>query len=326
MNLTYQNVLATPFTMEGPWKRNFFFGLERKMPDFPHCRKLLKGALYDKNGHIIHESIRKGGIAGDQVISISPIFIDPNMNVGELIEGRSAYLGNLYSHYGHFVTEGLSRFSEFRELNNYDQILFHPFIFDYPNSQLTEYHHFFFDQMGIDCSKIKLLKKPSRIEHVKVFQQLWTINDTVDPTLQQLYRYLSNIPPCQSIQREKFFCSRKQADRIHNIREVEEVFLTLGFEVLYLEDLMVEKQMSIFKGKNLIVGCSGSSMHNILFGRQNTRFVEIGDSRTPNNPHVMQQLASSISVSKYQFVPFQSKDGNFWDLERLLETFEEFET
>lgn len=135
-NQGYKNAICTSFTTEGPWKRNLFFQLKRKIQGFPHCRKLLKGALYEQTGHIIHDSIRKGGIYGDQVISIAPIIIDPKMTVKKVIDGKSAYLGNLYSHYGHFITEGLSRFHAFRELNQYDNILVSPFIFDYPRTQL----------------------------------------------------------------------------------------------------------------------------------------------------------------------------------------------
>jgi capsular polysaccharide biosynthesis protein len=84
--------------------------------------------------------------------------------------------------------------------------------------------------------------------------------------------------------------------------------------VIFPEDLSLDQQMAIYKGDNLIVSSSGSTMHNILFGRPNSRFVEIGDQRTPNAPHIMQQLVNSLAVANYRFFPFSSQDGKNWDL------------
>jgi capsular polysaccharide biosynthesis protein len=313
----FQNVIADKFTMEGPWKRDFFFRLKRKVKGFDHCRKLLNGALYEQSGHIIYESIRKSGIFGDQVISIAPIIIDPNTKVSEVIKGKSAYLGNLYSHYGHFITEGLSRFHEFEKLNEFDHILFSPYVFDYPNTQVQSYHKFFFDELKIDSSKIRILYDTVRLEQVTVFKQLWTLNDSVDPKICTLYEYLRSIEPKITYSGRRIFCSRRKPDRILNQSQLEDLFRSNGFEVIFPENLSIDEQMAIYKGDNLIVSSSGSTMHNILFGRRNSMFVEIGDQRTPDCPHIMQQLVNSLAVANYRFIPFSSKDGKNWELKVL---------
>lgn len=319
---SYKNVLATKFTMEGPWKRNIFFQLKRKIQGFPHCRKLLNGALYDRNGHIVYESIRKGGIYGDNVISIAPIIIDPNTKVSETLEGKSAYLGNLYSHYGHFITEGLSRFHAFRDLNKYDHILFSPYVFDYPKTQLRPYHKFFFDELGIEQSKMRVLYDTVRLEEITVFKQLWTLNDSVDPMISSLYEYLRWKESNTEISGKRFFCSRKKPDRISNQSQVEEIFKANGFNIVFPEDISVEEQMAIYKGDNLVVSSSGSTVHNILFGRPTSRFVEIGDQRSSESPHIMQEMVNSLAVANYQFVPFSTQDGKNWDLEVLQKVIE----
>lgn len=314
---SFQNAICTPFTMEGPNRRNLFFNLRPKINGFSHCRKLTNGALYEKSGHIIHDSIRKGGIHGDQVISIAPIIIDPTTQVSEIIEGNSAYLGNLYSHYGHFITEGLSRFYDFKSLNDFDHLLFSPFIFDYPKTQLRDYHNYFLEQLGIDQSKIKILYHPVKIEEVTVFKQLWTLNDSVDPELIPLYDYLRGIKPLRKIEGERIFLSRKSEDRVMNQKEIEKLFIAKGFRLVYPEEISLDEQMSIYKGPNLIVTSSGSIAHNLLFANQHTRFIELGDQRSSEKPHVNQELVNSLSVANYKFIPFESKDGKNWDLEIL---------
>lgn len=317
MKSEYQNVIAAKFTMEGPWKRNLFFQLKRKIEGFPHCRRLLNGALYEETGHIIHNSIRKGGIYGDQVISIAPIIIDPNTKVSDVIKGNSAYLGNLYSHYGHFITEGLSRFHEFERLNEFDHILFSPYVFDYPNTQVQSYHRYFFDELRIDQSKIRILYDTVRLEQVTVFKQLWTLNETVDPKISSLYEHLRSREPKFIYSGKRFFCSRKNPDRISNQSQLEDLFKSNGFDVIFPEDISLDEQMAIYKGANLILSSSGSTMHNVLFGRSNSRFVELGDQRTPDAPHIMQQLVNSLAVANYRFIPFSSQDGKNWNVVEL---------
>ena len=89
------------------------------------------------------------------------------------------------------------------------------------------------------------------------------------------------------------------------------------FAWIFPEDISLDEQMAIYKGDNLVVSSSGSTLHNILFGRTNSRFVEIGDQRTPEAPHIMQQLVNSLAVANYQFIPFSSQDGKNWDLVEL---------
>jgi hypothetical protein len=283
----FENVLATRFTTEGPWKRNRYLRWDRKLEGFPDCRKLTKGALYDTNGHIIYDSVRKGGIHGDWVVSIAPIVIDPNTAHNDVIEGNSAYLGNLYSHYGHFITEGLSRLYDFQELDKFDNLLFTPFVFDYPKTETRPYHNYFFEQLSIEPSKVKILYETTKLERVTVFPQMWTLNDSVDSSLKSLYDHLRFIKSKISCDQENIFCSKRPSehtshpDRISNQQLVEDLFQSNGFRTIFPEDLSVEEQMGIYKGSNLIVSTSGSTLHNILFGREKTRFVELGDKRTP---------------------------------------------
>jgi hypothetical protein len=323
MKSTFENVLATRFTTEGPWKRNLHLRWVRKLEGFPNCSKLTKGALYDANGHIIYDSIRKGGIYGDGVVSVAPIVINPKTECSEVIEGNSAYLGNLYSHYGHFITEGLSRLYDFQKLSRFDNLVFSPFVFDYPKTEIRSYHEYFLEQLGIDQSKVKILYDTAKLEHVTVFRQMWTLNESVDLSLKSLYGYLRLIEPQIACNDGKIFCSRRPSDRashpdrISNQQPLEELFRSNGFRVIFPEDLSMEEQMGIYKGSNLIVSTSGSTLHNILFGRKNTEYLELGDQRTPEAPHIMQQLANSLAVSDYRFVPFASKDGSSWDLAAL---------
>lgn len=317
MKETYSNVIATKFQVDTPWKRKWLFQWERKIQAFPLCRKLSKGALYEETGHLIYDSIRKGGVDGDFVVSIAPIVINSEIPIIEKIEGKSAFLGNLYSQYGHFITEGLSRLSEFETFDEYDHLLFYPFIFDHGKTELKPYHKFFFEKMGIDTSKVKFLTDTTRIENVTVFRQLWTLNYQVDSRVNSLYEVLREIKLKEEVEGQRIYLSRKESSRVGNIKEIENLFKENSFLVYYPEDLTMDQQFAIYRGANTIVSLAGSTLHNMLFGGNETFFIELGDSRSPVSPHKMQQMINDMAISKYRFIPFHSSSNNNWDVDKL---------
>jgi hypothetical protein len=317
---SYKNVIATEFATESPWIRKNIISRKRKIDGFPNCKKLSKGALYENNGHIIYDSIRRGGIFGDHVISTAPLIIDPDTKFDEYIEGKSLYLGHLYSQYGHFITEGLSSLSDYIEFAKYDNFLFYPFIFNDRKTDLQNYHEFFFNILKIDLNKIRFINKKTKIESVDVAKQKWILNDSYDESLRSFYVFLRENIIDSRINNEKVYLSRHNQpyyDRVGNLKEIETLFQSLGFQILYPEEMSLEEQMSIYNGNNIIVSLAGTSLHNILFGKPRTIFIELGDNRTPNQPHIMQNLANSLSDSKYHFIPFNSKDGFNWSISAL---------
>lgn len=273
-----------------------------------NVKKITIGALYDNNGHLILNSIRKGGVGGDHVVSNTPLFIGGFHDGYETIKGSSIFLGNLMNHYGHFITEGISRFSNYKEFCNYDNFIFMPFVFPSSMERKNRFHDFFFERLGIDRDKIKIIRQNSLIERVHVAKQRWVINSPPDVYIKSIYKYLSSsVNPEQG----KFFLSRKKdvSNRISNIEELENFFLKRGYNIVYPELLGVEDQISIYSGADVLVSLSGSGAHNILFAKEKCSFIEIGDVRTQKKPIPMQEYANFLSDADYHFVPFVGQNG-----------------
>lgn len=273
-----------------------------------NVKKITIGALYDINGHLILNSIRKGGIGGDHVVSNAPLFIGGSHDEYETIKGSSIFLGNLMNHYGHFITEGLSRFSNYKEFCNYDNFIFMPFIFPSSMERKNRFHDFFFERFGIDRNKIKIIRQKTLIEHVHVSRQRWIINSPPDVNIKNIYNYLSS---SVNSKKGKFFLSRIKdaSNRISNIEELENFFLKRGYNIVYPELLEVEDQISIYSGADILVSLSGSGAHNIIFAKKKCSFIEIGDVRTQKKTIPMQEYANSLSDADYHFVPFVGQDG-----------------
>jgi hypothetical protein len=64
------------------------------------------GAIYDRDGTLVRRSLRFCG-PSEKVHSTDPEFFSARQD-SEAVPGVGYYMGNIMSHYGHFITEGLS--------------------------------------------------------------------------------------------------------------------------------------------------------------------------------------------------------------------------
>jgi len=90
------------------------------------------------------------------------------------------------------------------------------------------------------------------------------------------YKKDSNFP-------EKIFLSRKNANKIRNYNEdeVKDVFINMGFAVVYPETLSVKEQITMFNNAKYIVGGSGAAFTNILFCNKNCKCIVFAKSSIP---------------------------------------------
>lgn len=317
---TNENVFYLSFKKKRVWK---FKGITlwNRIPLSPKCKFITEGGMYENTGHLIHDSIRKGGMDGDHVISKTPIYIKKSNSKIKKITGKSIYLGCFFNHYGHFITEGLSRFRISENYSQYDNILISPFVFDRGAINIKSFHEFFFECFKIPRDKIMILDNDVIIESVVIPKQLWTINGDVDPLIKENYNLIRNcVEKNEELSGGDFFISRrenKNYQRISNIPEIESLMREKGVEIIYAEDFTIEEQLIIYKSANTIFTVSGSGAHNILFMCEGSKMVEIADSRTPITPIRMQQLANIVAVADYEFIPFEGDTNQKWNINSL---------
>ncbi|HAT7492394.1 TPA: glycosyltransferase family 61 protein [Raoultella ornithinolytica] len=292
-----------------------------RIPTLPNCRYITEGGIYDHSAHLIYESVRKGGMEGDHVVCNSPLIMNKENRTLDIIRGSSIYIGNFFNHYGHFITEGISRFRAAEDYGRYDNILISPFIFDYGAVNIKEFHKFFFSCFNLPIDRLKVLTKNVKIEKLKIAKQLWTINGDVDVKIRDNYSLIRNSISCDDSHYEGcYFISRKDRlnyNRIKNISEIEDLMRSFGVKIIYSEDLTITEQISIYKSANAIFTVSGSGAHNILFMNKKSKLIEIADSRTPVTPIKMQMLANQVAEANYIFVKYKGDMIGNWDLGAL---------
>lgn len=289
-----------------------------------HISKISFGSFYTEEGNKIETSVRRGGFVGDRVLDSSPSFFKTEI-YDKKFKGKSIYLGPLMSHYGHFITESLSRFWML-DYSYFDNIVFSSFIFQ---NKITEFQKEIFEIFNIE--NVIVINKPSFFEEVWIPEQLWTINLPPQDGLSRVYFFIREYYKRKrsfsfnkksiftSKMNKKYFLSDKNLDgRVKNKKEIEKIFFQKGCEIIYPEEMSFAKQISYYLNAKVLIGFSGTLVHNALFCDSHfTKVIEIGDIRSGNRIIPMQQFVYDISGVEYKYLNYiGDADGNI-DLEYI---------
>ena len=73
----------------------------------------------------------------------------------------------------------------------------------------------------------------------------------------------------------KIFISRRNGVqlRIVNEREIEDIFIRHGYEIVYPEELSFIEQVSLFSSATYIAGSSGAALSNVIFSREGATLI-----------------------------------------------------
>jgi capsular polysaccharide biosynthesis protein len=274
----------------------------------------ISDCVYDNNGTLLKEHSRNGGQRGDRLKSRCDTRISVDYTSAAKIGGSSLFIGNVFSHYGHFITETISRC--WPSLEEYDHFVGFP-VAGHNMVRPLEYHKEFFVRLGIDPDRIILVRESTVCARLHIPQQLWIVNDHANRRLRDIYaRIRSTIRPKKN---SRVFFSRgpNLATRIANTQAVQQVFAAHGFTIQYPERLPVEEQLAYCAGAEFLGGFSGSALHNCLFSQPGIVLAEVGDMRAKSGFLPMQAIANELAfVNAHRFDYCGDDDGNI-DIDRL---------
>lgn len=294
--VTLHDAIATPFALIPPADLP-----DRPLPD-PHFKAYTRGCLYDVDGVRVDLSMRAGGIAGDQVAAIDPAILPAEQRGGSWLAGRSLYLGPFMNHYGHFITESLSRYW-LRDAGPFDHFVAHPFMHNNGNILVRDFHRYLAGILDVPIDRMEVLRSQTVFDEIVVPEQLWANNLQVNAAMRDIYgrirdRHAGKKPA------GRVFLSRAPSWRLANPLAVEEIFAGFGFRALYPERMKIADQLSLYANCEILASLSGSGMHNCLFARAGLMTIEVGDKRARRNPPLMQRIADELAQVDAHFVPF----------------------
>jgi hypothetical protein len=295
-SLTLRDAIATPFALVPP----------ADAPELPprHAsfKAYTRGCLYDSEGRRIDLSVRAGGVGGDQVMSIDPEMLPPEQRGGTWLAGRTLYLGPFMNHYGHFITESLSRYWQ-RDAGAFDHYVAYPFMHNNGNIQVQEFHRHLAGLLDVPIDRMQVLRGQTVFDEIVVPEQLWAYNTHANAHMREVYGRIS-ARHAGKRSSGRVFLSRTDSPRLGNVAAVEEAFASFGFRILYPERIAIADQLSLYANCEILAGLSGSGMHNCLFARPGLMTIEVGDARARRQPVFMQRIANELARVEAHFVPF----------------------
>ncbi len=192
------------------------------------------------------------------------------------LEGVYFHLDSEFrGHFGHAMTEQLSRlwaWPEVKERYPEAKALLHTRK-SYPKLSSWEYR--LYEAAGVDPHDLVLLDAPTRVETLVAATPAFSQPDYVHPAVRDVYRRTGDTLAAGAPDRtypERIFCSRRGAKRAcRNAGEVEELFSSRGFEILFPEDYPLDEQAQLFRSAHDVAGFGGSAMLNLAFALEPTR-------------------------------------------------------
>jgi hypothetical protein len=278
-------------------------------------RNAFTGCVYDRRGNLFSASQRTS--RNVRWKPADPDSIDP-MEAFEEISGCCIYLGHYTTHYGHFLLETLSRFWVFDMNIKYDRLIFQPFVHSVPKISSFSPAKICFECFNIQHGEILVIKKKSRFENLVVPTMLLRINNEASEEQALIYQKIIEYCRCYEylckLSPSRIYLSRKKRRSkrcsIVNEDEVEKLFISLDFTVVYPEKISFEKQVTMYNRADIVSGFSGSAMHNSVFMREGSLVITIGTSREGSTPHRNQVICDSLSKVQSEFIRFEGKVVN----------------
>ena len=175
--------------------------------------------------------------------------------------------------YSHYIWDGLCRLALIE-----DEMDFYPII--YTRTEMP-YQKRYLSMLGFDEKQIISADSnlPSGITADRlVIPSYHRDSGVFHPTMNNFMRR-KILPYANSMlgMGERIFISRSKAvhRRILNEQELRPILAEYGFSIVYLEDLTVDEQVSVFKFAKIVVSPHGAGLANLLYCDPGTKILEI---------------------------------------------------
>lgn len=290
------------------------------LPDRPRMggiKVFTLGCLYDADGQRINLSQLGGRPGGHVGLAADPATLPAEVRPDDLprLEGRTLYLGTFHNHYGHFITESMSRFWWHEAADSFDHVVAYGFIHNNGKVHVQRYHRHMTEILGIPVKRMRVLSAPVRFDEIVVPEQLFKFGSHVNVRAGDIYGRIAEHHRAGTPSGRIFLTrSIHPHARLANAHGVEDVFASFGFRVIYPEEIKIGRQLDYYANSEIIAGLSGSGMHNCLFSRPGTLTIEVGDRRARHEPEKNQVIANELSRVDARFIPFESSSKREIDL------------
>ena len=191
--------------------------------------------------------------------------------VNKTLDETVVYGDIICNHFGHFLMDSFSRL--WYAVKHKNENLRYAFIAS-GNFELQDYHVKLLGFLGIDESRLLIIKEPTQFKRIIIPKQAWY---TASGYNTELFNYVwdeirSKITPKKF---KKVYLSRSKY-KYHDIfgeEFFENFFGSHGFKIIYPELLPIEDQVAYISGADEVACIYGTLAHHALFAKDGTKFI-----------------------------------------------------
>ena len=211
----------------------------------------------------------------------------------EPLPGRWFYFDtNVPEHFGHAVTEQLSLVWGWRSARDRHPGL-QALVFAPPSGEVPTWTWDLWAAAGLSRADVRVLHAPVRVERLLTCSPMLRIGQYAHPAIREVWddvgEHLAATPSTRERWPERIFHTRGGDRRTcRNQAEVEDLFCSLGFEVVSPADHSLAEQAQLARHARIIAGFAGSGMYQIAFTGRPKQVVAIAAEAYPaHNEHHM---------------------------------------
>ena len=182
-------------------------------------------------------------------------------------------------HFGHVTTEAISRLWGWEDAKKVYPDL-RALVFSEKDQSIPRWHLNLLEAANIPEGDIVVHNGPVRLERLVAATPMFSQPCGAHPEVSLVWNFIGSelSKVGKGSQHEKVFIGRKQGlvQRLcRNSTDVERLFESHGFTVVYPEDFSIADQVNIFRNAHTIAGYGGSGMFNVMFSGGPKRMIVI---------------------------------------------------
>ncbi len=207
-------------------------------------------------------------------------------NVISLVQGASGY--NNYAHWLLDIVPKIKILSEAYNLKKIDYFYF---------SKLNSFQKATFEMLKLNSNKVidSRINKHCFLDNLIFCTHPNYLKGTFSTAQNNLPRWIVNFLRKKFLNNsakkiknfDKIYIDRSDSQYNHckiiNDNEIKNYLRKEGFKIVKLSNFSFDKQISIFKNCNIVIGPHGAGMANLIFCKRKTKVVEIRPLGHPNN-------------------------------------------
>lgn len=172
-------------------------------------------------------------------------------------------------HFGHVLTEQLSRFWALDAARRRYPDLKVLFGRRHGHQSPMPFERTVLAAADVGEDEIWFNLRPVQVERLLAATPMLSMPEYVSPKIDAIWDVIGDRIAADAAEGPtptRIFCSRRHAKRsCRNAPEVEQLFASHGFEVVFPEDLTMADQIAMFRSAEVVAGLAGSALFNLMF-------------------------------------------------------------